>query len=463
MQPHGSRLKIKFAVSIFLIAVVSVSAIALINSIPALANTKLPIEWQKNYGQTSVESIIQTADGGYAMIGRFGSTTTSGYRGGVYWAADYYLMKLDGSGKIVWRQSYGNVLTSPVSFEQTKDGGYVISCFYKNSYKLPCIIKTNDKGTIEWYQTYQVTSLSADRNFNFLLTNDGGFLLYGYFLTNDNNQATPFNFFIKTDNRGNQLWNRTFSSEYIPYLGGYAFSAVEANDGSYAMMRNSFSWISGIKGYLWFSKTSGDGQVLSNHNVNSVPNSTDIATYLEAPFLSVTNNGYNLAGLETYYRSSDYSGNGYAYASLKFDSDGNYKEIRTYMFSEVFPYLPSVFEPLNGNGTIIASSNKDDMLIVEKTDSAGTKIWSGTYDVNIWEVHLFGTNDGGCLLAATGPDKSDRTLGTAYLIKFSSVDTAVFITPAVSNVVSYGIAGAAIVLALVLIFYYKHRKNRYKA
>ena len=94
-------------------------------------------------------SIIQTADGGYAVFG-YTFSSGSGY-------SDIYLIKTDSSGNTTWERTYGaakwdygNVIM------QTPDGGYII--------------------------------LSSIRSFG-----AGGFDVY----------------LIKTDSNGNSLWART--------------------------------------------------------------------------------------------------------------------------------------------------------------------------------------------------------------------------------------------------------------
>jgi Secretion system C-terminal sorting domain len=67
------------------------------------------IQWQKCLGGSAQDlpgSIVQTADGGYILIGTAGSTDgdVSGSHGG----NDVWVVRLDKNGNLVWQQCYGN-------------------------------------------------------------------------------------------------------------------------------------------------------------------------------------------------------------------------------------------------------------------------------------------------------------------------------------------------------------------
>ncbi|MBQ0769671.1 MAG: hypothetical protein KBT58_10285, partial [Bizionia sp.] len=92
-------------------------------------NSESELEWQKTYGGSGGDKgfdIIQTLDGGYALIGSsFSNDQDVSQNNG---AEDFWLVKLDASGVLSWEQSYGySGVDSGLSVIQTNDGGYFIS------------------------------------------------------------------------------------------------------------------------------------------------------------------------------------------------------------------------------------------------------------------------------------------------------------------------------------------------
>ena len=95
-------------------------------------------------------SIIQTSDGGYAIAGRTGS-----YGAGNY---DVYVIKLDNSGNLSWTRTIGGANADyGRSIIQTSDGGYaIIGCTYSfgAGYYDVYVVKLNSSGTELWNKTF---------------------------------------------------------------------------------------------------------------------------------------------------------------------------------------------------------------------------------------------------------------------------------------------------------------------
>ncbi len=88
------------------------------------------IEWQKTIGGSEAEalySLQQTADGGYilggqSMSGVNGDKTEANFGG---W--DYWVVKLDANGNIVWQNTIGGSNDDYIrSIQQTTDRGYIL-------------------------------------------------------------------------------------------------------------------------------------------------------------------------------------------------------------------------------------------------------------------------------------------------------------------------------------------------
>jgi hypothetical protein len=98
------------------------------------------MEWNKTYdaikGRDYAHSVVQTSDGGYALMGRTQSSVVEGY--------DCRLVKTDSSGDMEWNKTYG--YGSAHSVIQTSDGGYAMAG-YKN-FQTFCLVKTDEVGII---------------------------------------------------------------------------------------------------------------------------------------------------------------------------------------------------------------------------------------------------------------------------------------------------------------------------
>ena len=71
-------------------------------------------------GESSVQAVVQTADGGYTLAGNTGSFGAGGLDG--------YLVKTDSNGNMEWNQTYGGSgHDTSISGVQTVDGGYVLA------------------------------------------------------------------------------------------------------------------------------------------------------------------------------------------------------------------------------------------------------------------------------------------------------------------------------------------------
>jgi hypothetical protein len=156
------------------------------------------LQWAKTYGGTFGEyarSVQQTSDGGYIVAGN-----TSSFGAG---AVDIFLIKTDANGNMQWAKTYGGIYTdSATSVQQTSDGGYIVAgatwSFGAGNGDF-FLIKTDANGNIIWAKTYGGTSYDLATSVQ--QTSDGGYIVAGF--------TTSFGagyydiFLIKTDANGN--------------------------------------------------------------------------------------------------------------------------------------------------------------------------------------------------------------------------------------------------------------------
>lgn len=179
------------------------------------------IQWTKTVGGNSVDkafSIIQTLDGGFAFTG----ITQSFGAGG----NDVYIGKLSSSGSLLWEKTIGSVSSDyGNSIIETFDGGLAIAGWYgvTGSNYDALLVKLDGSGNVVYSKTYG--GVGEDIANSIIENNDGSLVLAGYSTSYGAGQSDCF--IIKTQNNGNPIWSKT--------IGGTsqdeAFSIVKSNDG----------------------------------------------------------------------------------------------------------------------------------------------------------------------------------------------------------------------------------------
>lgn len=209
------------------------------------------IQWQKNYGGSFSDdpsSIHQTTDNGYIVAGS--SYSKNGDVTGNHGQSDYWVLKLDASGKIQWQKSYGGSDQDIAnSISPTDDGGYVIagsSASTDGDVKGNhggldyWIVKTDASGNIQWQKSY---GGHGDESASYIAeTTDKGYVIAGRNNMADNGDVT-FNrgsndyWIIKIDATGNIKWQKTMggTSDDI------AKSIEQTNDGGFIVSGFSYS------------------------------------------------------------------------------------------------------------------------------------------------------------------------------------------------------------------------------
>jgi hypothetical protein len=95
------------------------------------ANRNGKIQWEKTFGgdwEDNFKSIIQTNDGGYALIGESSSGISGEKTDYCRGSTDYWLVKLDTLGNIQWDKTYGGSGTEFIDdIVQATDGSYILA------------------------------------------------------------------------------------------------------------------------------------------------------------------------------------------------------------------------------------------------------------------------------------------------------------------------------------------------
>jgi hypothetical protein len=159
--------------------------------------------WNRTYGGVGSDvahSLIQTDDGGFALIGE-----TRSFGAGIY---DFWLVKTDSSGNMQWNQTYGgSEADSAYSIVQTVDGGYAL--IGSDSFG-SLFVKTDGGGKMQWNMTYGEEV--GDSLISIVKTNDNGYALAGQ--TYSGGLYYPDFWLVKTDSSGNAQWIQTSDSGF---------------------------------------------------------------------------------------------------------------------------------------------------------------------------------------------------------------------------------------------------------
>jgi hypothetical protein len=131
--------------------------------------------WNQTYGGTEMDwghSMVPTCDGGYAIAGE-----TDSFGAG---NDDFWLVKTDSAGNMEWNQTYGGIRWEKAySLVQTSDGGYAL-LGWTNSFGADgdyWLVKTDSAGNMEWNHTYGGSL--GDIGYAVVQTVDGGYAMAG--------------------------------------------------------------------------------------------------------------------------------------------------------------------------------------------------------------------------------------------------------------------------------------------
>jgi hypothetical protein len=210
--------------------------------------------WTKTYGGYGLEcgnSVKQTPDGGYVVVGY---TTSYGF------AYQIYLLRTDSLGDTLWARTYGGSdYDIGSSVDLTVDGGYIIGGYtysFGAGNSDAYLIKTDFLGEVEWTKTYG--GVREDMTLYVEPTFDGGYVIAGW-TKSFSGMANSNMYLIKTDSLGDTLWTKS----YFPYLSNttYAYSCQQTSDSGYILTGwNTYS--SDGLCYVYLVKTDSHGDSL---------------------------------------------------------------------------------------------------------------------------------------------------------------------------------------------------------
>ena len=138
------------------------------------------LSWQKTYGAGSGgrlcaevmsmnPDVLVTADGGYFVdpVYFYGPEATDGYA-----------MKVDSTGKVLWRKAYGSAASEYFkSAEAMPDGGFVLA---GDGFGGPWVVRLDSAGNLVWQKRYGMSGTHPAYGMAARAVSDGGIILTGY-------------------------------------------------------------------------------------------------------------------------------------------------------------------------------------------------------------------------------------------------------------------------------------------
>ena len=244
------------------------------------------VAWMKTFGGSgddTAREVIVTSDGGYAILG-FSNSTDGDLMGKATAVNDYWLLRLNAEGDLLWSKSYGGSGDDQgQSVIQTADGGFAITGYAMSSdgdasnnegFHDNWILRLDSKGNILWERSFGFSG--HDHSYDVLQTADGGFFFVGFLdITAARSDGYQEKFGSLTRHGVGEFWGTKIDAQgnlqWRRYFGGTnndrAHAVVRAWDGGYVMAGFSESDdfdISNTRGSydFWVVKVSEEGEKL---------------------------------------------------------------------------------------------------------------------------------------------------------------------------------------------------------
>ena len=354
-------------------------------------DSEAQLEWNKTYGGSGDErgrSLIETSDGGYALLGY--SDSSDGDVSSNNGNRDFWLVKINASGVLSWQKSFGyEGEDEGVSIIETSDNHLMLSGVLDvtasggegNQGRFSTrhaggdywAIKITPTGDIVWSRFYGGTFTDSPTGIKETL-NDG-LISVGGSDSNDvdisNNKGSYDFWIVKSDRNGDIVWEKSFGGSEIDE----ARDVISDGTGNHIIVGDTRSNDQDVAfnngaADLWVIKVSNSGELLWNTSICG--SNFDVARSISTTF----NNEFIIAGSS---RSSNgdvskNQGQNDAWV-LKLDNSGQLLWETTIGGSEIdFSYdavqinngtIVAVGETNSSNGDIIDNKGFTDLLIVQ--------------------------------------------------------------------------------------------------
>jgi hypothetical protein len=369
------------------------------------------LEWIKSFGGTGEETaqaVIETADGGYAILG-YTNSTDGDIQDKSLNVNDYWLLKLDADGNLQWNKTYGGSKDDRgQSLVQTLDGGYALTGYamsddgdgsVNNGFHDNWVLKLDASGTIEWEKSFGFSG--HDHSYDILQTTDGGYFFTGFLdITSARADGNTEKSGTLTRHGVGEFWgtriNKIGDVEWRGYFGGTnndrAHGAVQSEDLGFVMAgfseSNDFD-ISDTQGSydFWLVKVDDKGNMLWERSFggSGIEIAYDIAKTDDNAYVVVGNTFSTDGDISATKGESDIW-------LIKVDDAGRLIWEKSFGGSQ-FDAAQAVTPSKNGGFFVIGNSKSSD---ADTTENAGENdIWIIKIDAEgnlVWQKSFGGDN-----------------------------------------------------------------------
>ena len=200
--------------------------------------------WQKSFGgenKDEARDVQELSDGGFIIAAS--TMSTGGDVTGNHGSSDYWILKLDSMGNLLWQKCFGGSGSDvPYAVDKTRDGGYVIAGITQSSNGNLIgnhangdywIIKVDGSGNLVWQRAYGGSAY--DFAHAVVQSFDKGFIVSGYARSSDGdvllNHGQEDMWILKLDSSGNIMWQKSYGG-----TGGEGASSLQTTvDGGYVL------------------------------------------------------------------------------------------------------------------------------------------------------------------------------------------------------------------------------------
>ncbi|HYE55937.1 MAG TPA: hypothetical protein VD996_13890 [Chitinophagaceae bacterium] len=407
------------------------------------------VQWSRFYGNAAGSiaiKTIETPDGGYLMAGHayFDGGMVSGHHGGI----DIWLVKLDANGGLQWQRCLGGTADEHLAGEglggdliATSDGGYIlvgqsesvngdVTATIEGNHGLfdAWVVKLAADGAIQWQRS--LGGSSDERDYCIKQTSDGGYILAGHTMSNDQNVAGNHGgtdiWVVKLNASGTIIeWQRCLgstASEWYPHL-------EFAHDGAYIIAAGTYGNNGDVSGNheateadVWVVKltTTGDIQWQKCYGGTS----TDIGTGIKA----TPDGGYVVAGY-TFSDDGDLSEPADFYDMWVFKINGtgelqweetfgswNMEFANSIALTNTNKIVVSgITESHFDDGDVVGAKGERDMWTI-CLSSTGELLWQKTLGGSLFDqaMHVMQTTDGGFLISGESASNDFDAAGNPF-------------------------------------------------
>jgi hypothetical protein len=231
------------------------------------------LEWSKAFGGTSDEignSVLALSNGNTIVVGSaFSSDGDINNNAGF---SDFWILHLDTNGNLLWEKTYGGSSEDRAKkIIQTQDGNFaILGTSFSSDGDISnnlggvdfWLIKIDQNGDLLWEKSFGGSS--ADQGSDLIEISSGELIITGEVLSNNGDVIGNHGFtdawVAKLDSNGNLLWQNSLGGTMVDYF----LAITEADDGGFIATGNTFSDNGDVSNNLgesdiWIVKLSNNG------------------------------------------------------------------------------------------------------------------------------------------------------------------------------------------------------------